>query len=127
MESGKASSEAVCLKNIGGRQSGPAAELDLSERRMVRMIVGLIVTSLMPSCEGLIRGGNGGLMPLSRVNADSKYSFKISTLSRSPVVVWPLGVNKGAIPDFELSFLLTNSKNAPKLFDLRILSSLCLS
>ena len=68
MESGKASSEAVCLKNIGGRRSGPTAELDLRERRMVRMIVGLIVTSLMPSREGLIRGGNVGLMPLSICN-----------------------------------------------------------
>ena len=68
MESGKASSEAVRSKNIRGRRSGPAAELDLGERRMVWMIVGLIVTSLMPSREGLIRGGNGGLMPLSICN-----------------------------------------------------------
>ena len=72
IESGNASSQAVCLKNIGGRRSGPAAELDLSFRSKIRMIIGLILMSWMPSQTGLIRVGNVGFTPLSMVNADSK-------------------------------------------------------
>ena len=65
IESGKVSSEAVCLKNIGGRRSGPAAELDLSLLSEARTIVGVILISLRPGFAGPVRAGKDGVCPLS--------------------------------------------------------------
>ena len=55
------------VKKIGGRPSGPAAELVLSLARMRLTIVGVIVMSDMPGLLFSMREGNGGVMPLSCV------------------------------------------------------------
>ena len=61
---------------MGGKQSGPAAELVLSFMRILLIICGVIVTSEMPGLLGGMRLGKGGTMPSSLVKTDSKYLFQ---------------------------------------------------
>jgi len=68
---------------MGGKQSGPAAELVLSFMRILLIICGVIVTSEMPGLLGGMRLGKGGTMPSSLVKTDSKYLLSKLALSSS--------------------------------------------
>ena len=81
---------------------------------------GLIVTSLIPADVGGRRLGKCGRLLSSSVKTDWKYSMSRLALSISDVIKVPDESWSGAMPWLLLNLLLTNLKNAPRLFASRI-------
>ena len=79
----------VSLKKIGGRPSGPAAELVRSFQIMFEIIFGLIVTSQIPVTVSGMRFGKLGRLPSSFVNTELKYSLSKFALSSSDMTRLP--------------------------------------
>ena len=100
MLNGKANENAVLWKKIGGRPSGPAAELVFNLLSVFSIIEGEICMSEIPAEFGGRRDLKTGIVPSSTTNTDSKYEFNKSAFSESVNTSLLSTVLKCTIPDF---------------------------